>query len=351
MKKLVIIAIVISVIILVVIGIIYISSYFIYTYLGQKSGAEERWGIKEGGLSSGEVENEQPSSGKEIDGEVVCSIETQGIECCTDIDCSVIEVCNISLHFCYMQDPIFIALSEKIGKDDAESVASLLPKPNFTLTEEFIDEFLVDYSPGYDADNDITIIGDSEAPSFLKIAEMSLDNFYDNSPEFYQYAIEELRHIRGENPGSRCGGAQVEGNGMLVNTYNYIYDYKDVPLDEQPLIYSFLFIHEATHIKVKKLRQSEKIKQLTTAENEAIAYLAHGYYAKTYDSTGQTVLVGEGRISLKEFVITWTTIHSNVHELPEDYIWDWDFYVTVLEKAGFPPEDLDKLIVELNSSD
>ncbi|GAI50871.1 unnamed protein product, partial [marine sediment metagenome] len=30
-------------------------------------------------------------------------------------------------------------------------------------------------------------------------------------------------------------------------------------------------------------------------------------------------------------------------EEPEGYVWDWDFYVTVLEKADFPPEELEKL--------
>jgi hypothetical protein len=261
----------------------------------------------------------------------------------------IIVLVVLGIYF-YIQDPVFIALSEKIGKDDAKYIASLLPMSNLTLTEEFINESIVDYSPGYDVDNDITIIGDSEAPSFLKIAEMSLDHFYDTSPEFYQYAIGELRHIRGRNPGVRCGSATVEGNGMLVNTYNYIYDYKDTPLNEQPLIFSFLFIHEATHIKVRRLQQSGEIRQLIGPEREAIAYLAHGYYAKTYDPTGQMVFVYED-ISLKEFVLTWARVYGAEGSEASDYIQDWDFYVTVLEMAGFPPEDLDNLIVEINSPD
>jgi len=247
----------------------------------------------------------------------------------------------------------FKALVQKIGKDDAEYIARLFDYSDFTLTEEFINEFIIDYSPGYDADEDITIIGGPEAPHFLEIAKASLDRLRNNSPEIYQYSIEALRNIRGVNYGTGCVAAGVEGEGMSVNTYTYIYDYKDVPLDKQPLVYGFLFVHEATHIKAGKLEQSGQIRTLTGIESEVIAFLAHGYYAKEYDPTGQMILAPPPypNISIKEFVRGWTASHPSVSEIPEDYIWDWDFYVTVLEKDGFPSEDLDKLRAYLSSAD
>jgi len=127
---------------------------------------------------------------------------------------------------------------------------------------------------------------------------------------------------------------------MEVNTYKYRYDYKDVPLDEQPPVSGLLFIHEATHIKNRELERSDQIRKLTSYENEAIAYLAHGYYAKEYDPEGQGVLGPRWGMTLKEFVMRWV---FRCIEEPEDYVWDWDFYVTVLEKPGFPPEELEKL--------
>ena len=234
----------------------------------------------------------------------------------------------------------FLRLAEKIGEDDAECLATWLNDFNSIMTEEFIDEFIINYSPGYDADNDVTIIGDPEAPYFLEIARNSLDRFYGYSPELYQYAIEELRYIRGINYGTRCGSARTGGPWMERNTYIYIYDYEDTPLDEQPPIYGFLFIHEATHIKNHELERSGQIRKLTGYENEAIAYLAHAYYAKEYDPVGQTILKPRFGMSLKEFVMRWV---FRCIEEPEDYVWDWDFYVTVLEKEDFPSEDFDKL--------
>ncbi|GAG09505.1 unnamed protein product, partial [marine sediment metagenome] len=225
---------------------------------------------------------------------------------------------------------------------DAEIVAAWLTKTGFVLTEEFVDEFIIDHSPGYDADNDITIIGDSEAPYFLEIAKNSLDRLYGYSPEIYQYAISSLRYIRGLNFGTRCGSARTtyDGFGMEKNTYMYIYDYKDKPLSKQPPVYGFLFVHEATHNKNYELERSGQIRKLTGYENEAIAYLTHAYYAKEYDFEGQGGLNPLYGMTLKEFV------KSRVFrcvEAPEGYFWDWDFYVTVLEKTGFPSRELEKL--------
>ncbi len=231
-------------------------------------------------------------------------------------------------------------LAEKIGEDDAVAVAASFTRGGFVLTEEFIDEFIIDHSPGYDVDNDITIIGDPEAPYFLKIAENSLNRLYNYSPDIYQYAIGALRYVRGLNFGTRCGGARTGGPWMEVNTYIWIYDYKDDPLEKKPLIYSFLFVHEATHVKNRELEQSGQIRKLTGYENESIAYLAHAYYAKEYDFEGQGVLDPRFGMSLKEFVKRWT---FRCKEEPKGYVWDWDFYVTVLEKGGFPPRELNKL--------
>ncbi|GAH71285.1 unnamed protein product, partial [marine sediment metagenome] len=125
------------------------------------------------------------------------------------------------------KSPVFLRLAEKIGEDDAECLFELTHDFESIMTEEFIDEFIIDHSPGYDADNDVTIIGDPEAPYFLEIAENSLDRLYGYSPEFYQYAIEEFRYIRGINFGTRCHSARTGGLWMERNTYNYIYDYKD----------------------------------------------------------------------------------------------------------------------------
>jgi len=88
------------------------------------------------------------------------------------------------------------------------------------------------------------------------------------------------------------------------------------------------------------LEQSGQQTKLTGYENEAIAYLSHAYYAKEYDPVGQTILKPSFGMTLKEFVMRWV---FRCIEEPEDYVWDWDFYVTVLEKAGFPPEELEKL--------
>jgi len=240
------------------------------------------------------------------------------------------------------KSPVFLYLAEKIGQDDAEIVAALLMGRGFSLTEEFIDEFITEYSPGYDADNDVTIIGDPEAPYYLEITKNSLDRLYGYSPELYQYAISSLRQIRGVNFGTRCGGARALYNylGMETNTYNYIYDYKDDPLEKQPLVYGFLFIHEATHNKARGLMESGEIRKPIGRETESIAYLAHGYYAKEYDWDGQGILKPDFGMTLKEFVMRWT---FSCEKEPEGYVWDWDFYVTVLEKAGFPSEDLNKL--------
>ncbi|GAJ14763.1 unnamed protein product, partial [marine sediment metagenome] len=166
----------------------------------------------------------------------------------------------------YKKSPVFLRLAEKIGEDDAECLVECMHDFDSIMTEEFIDEFIIDHSPGYDADNDVTIIGDPEAPYFLEIVENSFDRLYGYSPELYQYAIEELRYIRGINFGTRCGSARTGGPWMERNTYNYIYDYKDRPLDEQPPIYGFLFIHEATHIKNHELEQSGQIRKLTSYE-------------------------------------------------------------------------------------
>jgi hypothetical protein len=178
----------------------------------------------------------------------------------------------------------------------------------------------------------------------LEIAENSLDRLYGYSPELYQYAIEELRYVRGINYGTRCGSARTGGPWMEVNTYKYIYDYKDRPLNEQPPVSGLLFIHEATHVKNHELERSGQIRKLTSYENEAIAYLAHAYYAKEYDPVGQPVLKPSFGMTLKEFVMIWV---FRCIEEPEDYVWDWDFYVTVLEKPGFPPEELEKLTAYL----
>ncbi|MBA7505754.1 hypothetical protein ES706_04431 [subsurface metagenome] len=238
------------------------------------------------------------------------------------------------------KSPVFLRLAEKIGEDDAECLVEWVDDFDSIMTEEFIDEFIIDHSPGYDADNDVTIIGDPEAPYFLEIAENSLDRLYGYSPELYQYATEELRYIRGINFGTRCGSARTGGPWMERNIYNNIYDYKDTPWDEQPPIYGTLFIHEATHVKNHELERSGQIRKLTGYENEAIAYLAHAYYAKEYDPEGQRILEPIFGMTLKEFVMRWV---FRCIEEPEDYVWDWDFYVTVLEKAGFPPEELEKL--------
>jgi len=242
------------------------------------------------------------------------------------------------------KSPVFLRLAEKIGEDDAECLFECMHDFDSIMTEEFIDEFIIDHSPGYDADNDVTIIGDPEAPYFLEIAENSFDRLYGYSPELYQYAIEELRYIRGINFGTRCGSARTGGPWMEVNTYKWIYDYEDVPLDEQPPIYGLLFIHEATHVKNHELERSGQIRKLTSYENEAIAYLAHAYYAKEYDPVGHPVLKPSFGMTLKEFVMIWV---FRCIEEPEDYVWDWDFYVTVLEKPGFPPKELEKLTAYL----
>jgi hypothetical protein len=242
------------------------------------------------------------------------------------------------------KSPIFLRLAAKIGEDDAECLLECMHDFVSIMTEEFIDEFIIDHSPGYDADNDVTIIGDPEAPYFLEIAQNSLDRLYGYSPELYQYAIEELRYIRGINFGTRCGGARTGGPWMEKNTYNYIYDYKDAPLDEQPPICGFLFIHEAAHIKNRELERSGQIRKLTSYENEAIAYLAHAYYVKEYDPVSQGILAPRWGMTLKEFVMRWV---FRCIEEPEGYVWDWDFYVTVLEKPGFPPEELEKLTAYL----
>ena len=238
------------------------------------------------------------------------------------------------------KSPIFLRLAEKIGEDDAEGLVECMHDFDSIMTEEFIDECIIDHSPGYDADNDVTIIGDPEAPYFLKIAESSLDRLYGYSPELYQYAIEEFIYIRGINFGTRCGSARTGGPWMERNIYNNIYDYKDSPWDEQPPISGYMFIHEATHVKNREMERSGQIRKLTSYENEAIAYLAHAYYAKEYDPVGQTILDPSFGMTLKEFVMRWV---FRCIEEPEDYVWDWDFYVTVLEKAGFPPEELEKL--------
>ena len=241
-------------------------------------------------------------------------------------------------------DPVFEALSQKIGQDDAEIVAAWLTRTGLVLTEEFIDNNIIDHSPGHDADNDITIIGDPGAPYFLEITKRSLNRLYGYSPEMYQYAISSLRYVRGLNFGTRCGAARTGGPWMEVNAYNYIYDYKDKPLYKQPLVSGFLFIHEATHVKNRELQRSGQIRKLTGEENEAIAYLAHAYYAREYDFEGQGTLNPRSGITLKEFV------KSRVFrcvEAPEGYFWDWDFYVMVLEKTGFPSRELEKLKAHL----
>ena len=238
------------------------------------------------------------------------------------------------------ESPIFLYLAEKIGQDDAEFLVEWVRDFDSVMTEEFIDEFIIEYLPGYDVDNDLTIIGDVEAPLFLEIAKDSLDRLYGYSPGLYQYAIGAFRYIRGINFGTRCGSARTGGPWMERNTYNYIYDYKDAPFEKQPPISGFLFIHEATHVKNHALEESGEIRKLTGYENETIAYLAHGYYAKEYIAEDQGILESKFGLTLKEFAMRWT---FRCQEEPEDYVWDWDFYVTVLEKAGFPPKELEKL--------
>ncbi|MCK4822130.1 hypothetical protein KA005_40585, partial [bacterium] len=93
------------------------------------------------------------------------------------------------------ESSLFVYLAEKIGQDDAECLVKWIHDFDSIMTKEFIDEFIIEYSPGYDADNDITIIGDPEAPQFLEVVEISLDRLYNYSPELYQYAIEEFRYI------------------------------------------------------------------------------------------------------------------------------------------------------------
>lgn len=234
----------------------------------------------------------------------------------------------------------FLYLAEKIGQDDALVLAQRLNDFDTIMTKEFIDNFVIDYSPAYDVDNDLTIIGDPEAPHFLEIAKNSLKSLYNYSPDLYQYALKEFRYLRGINFGTRCGAARTGGPWMEVNTYIWRYDYEGVPLNEQPLVYGFLFIHEATHDKNHALEGSGQIRKLVGYEDESIAYLAHSYYAKEYDYEGQGVLNPGLDMTLKEFVKRWT---FRCEPEPEGYIWDWDFYVIVLEKAGFPPRELEKL--------
>lgn len=250
------------------------------------------------------------------------------------------------------ESSVFLYLAEKIGQDDAELVNARLSRIGFVLTEEFIDEHIIEYSPGYDADNDITLIGDPAAPQFLGILEESLDRLYSYSPELYQYAVSALRYIRGVNFGTRCNSAiaitaeHEGGPGMEINTYNWIYDYPypETPLSKQPPVSGFLFIHEATHNKNYDSMQSGQIREITSREDQSIAFLAHAYYAKEYITEGQSILEHKFGLTLKEFVMRWS---FNCDEEPDGYFWDWDLYVTALEKAGFPPEELEKLRVYL----
>jgi len=238
------------------------------------------------------------------------------------------------------ESSVFLYLAQKIGQDDAEFLAKWMRDFDSVITEEFIDEFIIEYSPGYDSDNDITIIGDPEAPVFLRIAQDSLDRLYSYSPEFYEYAIKAFGYIRGISFGTRCGSARTGGPWMERNTYNYIYDYKDKPFEKQPPISGFLFIHEAVHVWNNELVDSGQIREITSRESQSIAFLAHAYYAKEYIAESQSILESKFGLTLKEFVKRWTFSCDNE---PEDYFWDWDLYVEALEKGGFPSGDLERL--------